>query len=456
MIEKYIPKKILDWIKRVLGTPVFERIIKNSSYLLGANGITVALGMVQSVFELRIISVAELGLLAVIKTFSSAANQLTSFRINEMVVRYMRLYIEQKDEIKAAAVYKLACIFETFGAFVAFGLVWALSPWGAEFFGKDLNTQPLWIAYALVIIINSFFDSSRGVLQVFSRFDIIALVTTIQRITTVVLVIYWFFNGGGLYEILLLRIAGKLVGSLGITSASLWTAREKWGKGWWRNSPLISLKSDFKSILTFSFSTNLSDSISLVTKGSEPLWVSAFLGTTAAGLYEFASLLMGYIKIPLAPFSQTVYPELAREVANKKWDSFKDTLARSSRLAAFYIIPIAVFFVLFGKPFISFVFEDRWLPAYPLLLILLIGQIVDRIFFWNRMALLALNRPVYPTIVNFIGMLIKVGLIFLLVDQYQAYAFAGLLSFYYIFTVGLAVLGVRSELNKKMSAVQTA
>lgn len=455
MIEKYIPKKLREWVKRVLGTPVFQRIIKNSSYLLSATGVTVVLGMVQAVYELRIITVAEYGLLAVIKTFSTAANQLTSFRIHEMVVRYMRLFTEQKNDVKAAAIYKLACLFESIGAIIAFTLVWLLSPWGAEFFGKDPSTQPLWIAYGLVILINIVFDSSRGVLQVFTRFDAIAVVNTIQKITTVSLVIYWYFNGGGLYEILLMRIAGKLVGSLGITGAALWTARQKWGRGWWSASPIMSLKEDFRSIFTFSFSTNISDSISLVTKGSETLWVSAFLGTTAAGLYDFASLLIGYIKIPLSPFSQTVYPELAREIANKKWDSFKDTLVRSSRMAAAYMLPVTVFLLFFGKPLISFAFDEKWLPAYPLLMILLIGQIIDRIFFWNRMALLALNRPIYPTIVNFVGMIIKVGLIFLLAEKYQAHAFAGLLSFYYIFTVGFAVLGVRSELNKKMAIEPT-
>ena len=98
MIQKYIPKRLIEFIKRVLGTPVFQRIIKNSSYLLSATGFTVALGMVQAVYELRIISVAEYGLLAAIKTFSTAANQLTSFRIHEMVVRYMRLYTEQKNK----------------------------------------------------------------------------------------------------------------------------------------------------------------------------------------------------------------------------------------------------------------------------------------------------------------------------------------------------------------------
>ena len=194
----------------------------------------------------------------------------------------------------------------------------------------------------------------------------------------------------------------------------------------------------------------------MVAKDSETLWVSAFLGTEAAGYYYFATGLIGKIKLPISPLALTTYPELAREVANKKWESVKDTLIRSSRLAGVYTLPIVLFFMVLGKPAIELLYEENFLPAYPILMILLIGMTFDNIFFWNRVALLALNRPVYPTIVNFIGMIIKVSLIFILVEQYQAYAFASLLSFYYIFTVGFAVLGVRSELNKKMSVSEAA
>jgi hypothetical protein len=65
--------------------------------------------------------------------------------------------------------------------------------------------------------------------------------------------------------------------------------------------------------------------------------------------------------------------------------------------------------------------------------------------------LLALNHPVFPTVVNFIGMLVKVGLIFVLAEQYQAYAFAGLLSFYYLFTVGVAAIRVMLDLRHKLA-----
>jgi O-antigen/teichoic acid export membrane protein len=72
------------------------------------------------------------------------------------------------------------------------------------------------------------------------------------------------------------------------------------------------------------------------------------------------------------------------------------------------------------------------------------------VFFWNRVALLALNRPVYPTIVNFVGMVIKVTATIIFVPQYGFLVFAGLLSGYYIFTVSLAAIKVNKDVRQKL------
>jgi hypothetical protein len=51
--------------------------------------------------------------------------------------------------------------------------------------------------------------------------------------------------------------------------------------------------------------------------------------------------------------------------------------------------------------------------------------------------------------VNFVGMLIKVSLIFLLAPKFGYLVFAGLLSGYYIFTVGIAAARVIFDLRNR-------
>jgi O-antigen/teichoic acid export membrane protein len=125
-------------------------------------------------------------------------------------------------------------------------------------------------------------------------------------------------------------------------------------------------------------------------------------------------------------------------------------LRRGSQLAALYSLPVAAVLVIFGRQIIVLWAGPDFVNAYAPLVVLLLGYTFVNIFYWNRAALLAFNRPVYPTLVNFAGMLIKVAGI-LVWGASGAIAFAALLAGYYIFTVGLAVLrvfrDVRAHLN---------
>lgn len=435
--------------ERIFETELLRRIVKNSSYLVSATGITMVLGVLQASFVTRLIGPALFGLLGSIRTFANILNRFTSFRINEMVVRNVRQFEEQGEMEKAASVYKLAGLLEILGALAAFLLIWLLAPWGASFFGHDEGTASLWVLYGLVVLVNMLYESSTGLLQVFDRFRPMAVVNVLQSIFTLTLVIVAWVNNGGLYEILWIYVLGKVVGAVGVVGVAFSDAQKTWGTGWWR-TPLSALKDHRRGLLRFAYSTNLSSTISIVAKDSELLWVSAFLGTTVAGYYSLALYFINIMKLPINPLPKTTYPELSREIAKGNWDVARNVLKRGSVLAAVYSLPVALIFVFLGRPMIEVLSGVAYSPVYNILLLLLIGYTFDNIFFWNRVALLALNRPLYPTIVNFVGMLIKILAIFMLFDVLGRHTFAAVLSGYFFFTVGLAAWRVYRDLNQRL------
>ena len=166
----------------------------------------------------------------------------------------------------------------------------------------------------------------------------------------------------------------------------------------------------------------------------------------------FTNLLL----LPINPLPKATFPELAREITKKNWQNVRYVLRQGSRLAALYSLPVAIFLVIFGKNLINWTYGPEFLPSYPALVILLIGFSFVNIFYWNRVALLSLARPVFPTIVTFIGMTLKVAAIFVLVPRYGYIAFAILLSAYYFFTVGLAALRVIADLKSRTNNPNTA
>ncbi|GAG84421.1 unnamed protein product, partial [marine sediment metagenome] len=154
--------------------------------------------------------------------------------MSELVIKYVGEYNVEGDKTKAAAVFKSAGIIETITSLFAFGLIWLLAPLGAQFFAKDIATTNWFILYGLIVLANFMIESSTGLLQIFDRFKIIAGTTVGQSILTLSLVGYVFINQGGLYEIVLVYMAGKMAGAIALAVSALVVATQQWGFNWWR------------------------------------------------------------------------------------------------------------------------------------------------------------------------------------------------------------------------------
>ena len=437
-------------LNRLQENEIILRILKNTGYLFSATGLSSAMSMLQSILAGRLLGPATFGILGSVTAFTSVINRFASFRMNELVVRYVGFFQENDDPKRAAAVFKVASLLEIGSSFFAIGLIFWLAPFGAKFFAQDVSLAYWFQLYGLIVLANVIYESATGLLQIFDRFRQIAVINVVQSAVTLILVAISFFAKFGITAIILAYMFGKIIGSLGISISALIEAGKFWGRGWWR-TPIRSLRSEMRSLFTFAVSTNLSSTISLVAKDSEVLWVSGFLGTEMAGYYKTALALTGLIQLPISPLPRATFPELAREIARKKWENVRYILKQGSKLAAIYTIPVTIGLIFLGRWLISLTYGPAYVPAYEPLIILLVGYAFVNILYWNRVALLSLARPVFPTVVNFIGMVLKIAGIFLWLPGGGYLAFASLLGGYYIFTVGLASFRVYLDLRNKGS-----
>ena len=446
--------KLNALLSRVFENELIYRIIRNSGYLFSATGFAAVMSMVQSILAGRMLGPSTFGILGALTAFTSVINRFTSFRMNELVVRYIGHYEEQGDHQRSAVIFKMAVALEMGGSLIAFGLIWILAPLGARLFTQEPDLADWFRVYGLIVLANLIYESATGILQIFDRFRVIAVVTAVQSAVTLSIIVVAFIANLGLTSIVVAYMTGKVVGSVAVTLAAIWQVRQSWGPGWWR-APMNLLAGQHRSILTFAFSTNLSSTISLIAKDSEVLWVSAFLGTTQAGYYKTALALTNLLQLPVSPLPKATFPELTREIARQNWDNVRYILKQGSRLASLYSVPMTLGLIFLGQPIIRLTYGVEYLPTYPALVILLVGYTFVNIFYWNRVALLSLARPVFPTLVNFVGMVLKVALIFLLVPIYGYLAFAALLSGYYFFTVGIAAAKVFLDLRIRSADLNT-
>jgi len=443
---------IRSQFQRFFQNELIRRVVKNSGYLFSATGITAAISMIQGILAARLLGVAGFGILGAITTFTSVVNKFASFRMGELVIKYVGQYTEAGDKQAAAAVFKAAALAEFAASLFAFVLVWLLSPIGARYFAKDPSTANWFVIYGLIVLANLISESSIGLLQIFDRFRRMAVLNVFQSLVTLAIIAIVYVNQGGFLGILVAYLVGKVIGALGMTFAALVEATRRWGGDWWR-VPLHVLQPKYSELARFAISTNISASLSLINKDSELLIVSFLRNPVETGYYKLSLALANMVQLPISPLPQATYPELSREVARRNWDNLRYVLRQGSILAGSYTLAASLGLLFFGRWAIRFFYQPEYLPAYPALLILLLGFLVANTFYWNRTALLAIGRPDFPTKVNLVLASLKVVGVLLLVPQYGYLASAALLAGSYLLGVTVSVIKFRYEVSRQELAV---
>jgi len=446
-----LPQTVAGAINSRLNSPVFRRVIKNSSYLLSATGISALLGLAQGILTARLLGVKDFGVLGAITLFTSVVNNLVSFRMSEVVVKYVGQFSEHGDEARAAALFKLAALVEMGASLLAFSLLWLLAPLGARYLAKDASLAGLFVVYGVVALANLIAESSTGLLQIFNRFKRMAVINLAGNVITLLTIAAVYLMHGGLTGVALAYLLGKAVSAAVLSVAALREAGRRWG-GRWLHAPLNLLWPLRGELFRFALNTNIAASISLVTKDSELLWVSWLRSPVEAGYYKLAMTLTNLVQMPVSPLPQATYPELARQAARRDWAELRGLLRRGALLAGGYALAATIFLLLFGRWLIALLYTPQYLPAYPATLIILVGLLAANTFYWRRPALLALGQAGFPTRVNLGLALLKVAGILLLVPRYGYLACAALLAAFYLVGTVITVWKVYALLPARSEA----
>jgi len=355
--------------------------------------------------------------------------------MGELVVTYVGQYYEQGKRDQAAAVLRSAAIIEGLTALFKFLIVVLVSPIIARYLLRQPELTPLFIFYGYSIFANLTSQTSTAALQVFKRFDTLAIINLVQNILSFIIVLLAFINKGTLVDVVMAYLVAKVFNGISLLVFSMLYAHRELSSGWWRVSWDESIST--KNFWQFAFSSNLSATVKLIAQDSEELWITYFLSPLAAGYYNTAMRVIAMVLLPINPFIEPTFLEITTQAAKKEWQKLKELLRKTSLIAGVWTVGMAVVLVSLGWWLIPFAYGEEFAPSTPAALILLVGFGLANSLYWNRPLLLALKRPLYPLVTSAVAMVVKIGLAAWLVPQYGYLAQAGLLSIYLVVTVGL-------------------
>ena len=295
-------------------------------------------------------------------------------------------------------------------------------------------------------------ETTTGVLQVNGKFRVQALITFISTLCTAAIIVWAYLAKGGLLEIIIAYMAGKFVLGIGTAIIGFKELRKTLGKNWLQTS--FSYLPPIKELTKFAFSTNISSTIMMLVRDNEVLWVAYFLSPLEAGYARAALAIINFVQLPITPFISTTYPEINRAITQKAWGHVKELLRKITTISGAWTIGASIGLAFLGKWLLSLYGAD-FVPAYPTMMIFLIGLGFANIFFWNRPLLLALELPMVPYRASLYCGIAKVLLTFLLVPALGLNVEAGLLSIFFLVSISVIVIRGLKEIKKRSEQEQT-
>lgn len=440
---------------------LLRRIVRNSSYLFGSNVVSSGLGFIQGIIAFRLVGVTHWGAIALIITFASNVNNLLSFRMSEVMVKYFGPALADGRKAEAAALVKAAGMTEATVSLIAFITVILLAPWAATVIAKDPRTAPWFVFYSLIVLFNLVYETSTGFLQATHRFERMARYTVIQAVITFLIIagtyiLYRWVSKDWLAPylvpaVLLAYVVGKAYYNISQVALALKELASTLGAGWWRTS--LKQLPGKRALATFALNTNLNGTVNLVFRDNIQLYLGYLLSTTEVGYFNLALGFITTITLILNPFIATTYSEIARTVAKFQWDTTLRLIRRVTAIATGIVLAVAGFWALTGWWLIPFVYKPQARPVYPVLLILLLGYGFAGIFQWNRSLMLSLGKAGYPVLIELLTGVVELALIFSLVPRFGYLMMAAILSGYFILSIGfIALRGVWEVRRRRMIA----
>jgi O-antigen/teichoic acid export membrane protein len=440
---------------------LLRRVVRNSSYLFGSNVFSSGLGFLQGIVIIRLIGVANLGMVVIITTFSSNINRLLSFRMSEVVVKHLGPALADDNKPEAAALVKAAGLSEAAVSLLACLVLVLLTPWAARVIAHDVSSTPWFLFYGLILLINLVYETSTGVLQATHRFNNLARYTLIQAILTfsIIGITYLLYRWVAtqflapylIPAVLLAYVVGKAYYNISLVAMALREINSTLGTGWWRSS--LEKLPGKRALVLFAINTNLNGTVNLFFRDNIPLYLGALLSTAQVGYFSIAFTLISTITLILDPLIAPTYSEISRTIAKLQWDITLRLLGRVTVLASGIVLAIAGFWALTGWWLIPFIYKPSASPAYPILLILLLGYGFAGIFQWNRSLMLSLGKAGYPVLILVLTGVIELALIFALVPRHGYLMMGAIFSGYFIVSNGfISLRGLLEVRHRQLAA----
>lgn len=332
---------------------------------------------------------------------------LVDFGITSAVQRYVAKYIAVKDEENANATINTALIiFSLLGFFLL--IVTALLSYFIEYIIK--NPAELHLIKLVIIILGANlalefpFKSFTGIIGAYVRYDLISYSRFFIVVLTNGLIFYFISQGYGILALAAISFGCTQLSNIFFFLISKYLFKNmRLGTKYFRKTELRNLF----GYSVWSFLVSISEQMRF---RIDSLVIAGFLGPVFVTHYFIGARLADYFRETMFRATDLFTPIFTKYHATNNYDELKSKLQFVTKINSILAFFLGGIIIIVGKPFIYRWMGEKYMDAYPILVILTFAMIFEIVLNPAKSILYATAKHRYYALINTSEGIVNLGL----------------------------------------------
>lgn len=358
-------------------------LFKNTSWIVGSNFLKAGLSFVRSIIVARGLGIHFYGTYVLITTFVTAAQDFFNLNVGAAFIKFGAEFKTENRTDKVVALIKGCVLVTLITAVLSIITISILVTVAYDYFVSTPGMEKYIILYAIADIVTFFDPVGRSILRLYYKFKVNSIVQTLTALLEVIVIaIVIFLFPNELKPFFIAYVSVKILNSIINNSVGFYELRHEFIP--FINTKMSLLKDRWKEIASFVTGNSLTKTLQTVIVQGDILLLGTMTGTGQVAYYNVGKRLANLLMVITDPFTQGIYPQLSRLLADKKYAEIKIMLKKLTTTILYPLIILVPFVFFMRNPLIQLIYGKEYLPASDPFIISIVGTAIASIFFWNQ------------------------------------------------------------------------
>ncbi|MFM2135734.1 MAG: hypothetical protein RL021_1134 [Bacteroidota bacterium] len=396
-----------------------RQLFRNSSWVFIANFYSTGLAFLRSILIARGLGATLFGSYVLVVAFVGLIQEFLNLNLGTAIIRYGAVFQARQRKDQLFALVRSCLRWSLVMLAVSLAAVFVLSSVSYEHFFHTPGLETYVLLYAVAAGLTYFNSVSRGLLRLHYRFRTTSVIEIIMDTleTVVVASVIWIYPRD-LDSFFPAMIVVRFLNGAILNYMAFRELRHEWERD--PNSVGDLLEEERQEIRKFVLGNSLGNTLKTMISQGDVLLLGLLTSAEQVAYYAVAKKLAYSVLTLTDPLVSSIYPQLSKLVAERKFTDVKLMIRKVTTFAA--VPALLVFGVMYfiNRWVVEAVYGPEFAPAAASFMFFLAGALLGAVTFWSLPLVQSLGLVKMRIVAYLVTIVLGVTLSLLLLPVFQA------------------------------------